>query len=341
MSRYGWMVFMVAAFLLAGLNCTQEELVWPVQDSYILSTDGVSKIFVHDNQGAVLATLLPLQDSMKGISSPTLVNSGAKVVFTTYTLPDSFKTLVVVDQAGNLVYTYEGLGILGAQGSPTRSEICYTLNSARVYILPVGESDEQPMPRTLFTDEEVKSSVSGTVRFNFAVAPVFSPDGEQVAFINEGLYTDSLYDSVNDKWAYIDKNRTDVAVVNRDGTGYSLITGNLAVGSIPISTSWLTLEWSHDGKWLYAVSKSEGRVGTVYVLDVENQEVTPITRPCFSGYSYFRVSPTGDTVLLGTKPNSADLYVVGASDNYIGYDPQRLTNSLYFDQPYWGPGGGN
>ncbi|TKJ40197.1 hypothetical protein CEE36_09690 [candidate division TA06 bacterium B3_TA06] len=334
MFKKGWMVACVFAFLLlAGVFCGRDEVDWGDRASYILTTDTVSVIYVLDDTGELVASITPLEDSMQGIWSPTLIGASEKIAFLSRQKPDYPPYLYITDRSGNELTHYEVPAPQWLDGSPTAPELVFT-TSSRISIL---KADEEKIS-TLFTDRKTESEAVDSILFTKAMAPAFSPDGEVIAFINLGTYEKDT------PAGPIPVPRADIGLVNRDGSDYRLLTGSLK-DPLPIG-SWIDLCWSHDGRWIFAVKESEGKIGTVYVIRYDETQpevqIIPISKDWFKSYSYITASPTGDTLLLGTAPRHADLYVwefkEEAGTVITGSEVGRLTDAKVYADPDWGPG---
>lgn len=319
--------------LVAFVFCGKKESEWDDRESYIVVTDTISVIYVLDDTGAVVASITPLEDSMQGIWSPTLIGASERVAFLSRQKPDYPPYLYITDRSGKELTHYEVAFPQWLDGSPTAPELVFT-TSSRISIL---KTDEEKIS-TLFTDRKIESEAVDSILFTKAMAPAFSPDGEVIAFINLGTYEKDT------PAGPIPVPRADIGLVNRDGSDYRLLTGSLK-DSLPIG-SWIDLCWSHDGRWIFAVKESEGKIGTVYVIRYDETQpevqIIPISKDWFKSYSYITASPTGDTLLLGTAPRHADLYVWEFKEKegtvITGSEVGRLTDAEVYVDPDWGPG---
>ena len=97
-----------------------------------------------------------------------------------------------------------------------------------------------------------------------------------------------------------------------------------------------------------AVTSVDGKIGMIYLVpfseSTDDVTIIPVNRDWFDSYSYVTVSPTGDTLLLGTTPNHADLYVVEFNVTTGGVTignqvKERLTSQQVYADPDWGPAG--
>ena len=324
----------IALLLLAGVFCGRDEADWGDRASYILTTDTISVIYVLDDTGELVASITPLEDSMQGIWSPTIIEASEKIAFLSREKPDYPPYLYITDRSGNELTTYEVPAPQWLDGSPTAPELVFA-TSSRISILKV---DEEKIS-TLFTDRKTESKVVDSILFTKAMAPAFSPSGEKVAFIQLGKYFELAGTQ------YAERPRTDVGVVNRDGSGYNLLTASL---KDPLHIgSWINLCWSHDGRWILAVREESGRIGTIYAMRYDETQpevqIVPISKDWFKSYSYITVSPTGDTLLLGTAPPHADLYVLEFGEETGAFKvgslvSGRLTDAKVYADPDWGPG---
>ena len=184
MFKKGRMVVCGFAFLLvAGVFCGKKESEWDDRESYIVVTDTISVIYVLDDTGELVASITPLEDSMQGIWSPTLIEASERVAFLSRQKPDYPPYLYITDRSGNELTHYEVAFPQWLDGSPTAPELVFT-TSSRISIL---KTDEEKIS-TLFTDRKTESEAVDSILFTKAMAPAFSPDGEKVAFIQLGKY---------------------------------------------------------------------------------------------------------------------------------------------------------
>lgn len=336
MNRKGWMVFPLvsAVMLLAAGSCGEPEVEWAERDSYIATTDGVSKIYVLDDRGAAIADLSPLRDSMTGIKSPVLVGKSQEIAFLSALKPGFPDYLCVVDRRGENLRVYEVTQVQQLGGSPMRSELVFTISATERRIRIVKTSEGRDDIRLLFTDALIPSEAVDTIYFEQAIEPVFSPDGSQVAFVNVGYYW-GMGPLGPEK-----ESRTDIGIVQSDGTGYRLLTGDESE-ALSMAT-WLQVLWSYDSKWIFAVQGSE-TIDCIYAVRVSDGRVFYLTRDFFSSYNYITASPIGDSLILGTVVPHADLYVLEYSDETGEFKlgakiAGRLTDAGIYAQPDWGPG---
>lgn len=336
------LLFVLAA-ISGDMACESPVPDWGIRDSYIVVTDNTDTLFnnakhlyVVDDTGGIIAAIAPLEDSMTGIAVPTFVDASKQIAFLSSDLPSDPATLHVIDRSGKKLYHFDGLMPIQLDGSPSEPLLVFTFNITNkvVYLMPTDNSQashyklfESATPRVYCPD------IGDSLDLSQAFQPAFSPTGDEVAFVNIGSYMSQAGP----------KARTDIAVAKKDGTGYHLVTGSLSNDdTLPMST-WLDLFWSYDGDWLFLVEGSSFPEA-LYEINVSNGSIFRIDRDFFKSYSYVRPSPTGDTLLFGTKPKNADLYIVGYSivDNHP--EPgqtisRRITNKRYYDQPDWAPGG--
>jgi len=327
-------VLSAAVLLAAGVFCGEEKIPWEERASYILSTDTISKIYVHDNTGAVVGSLSPLSDTnMRSIHSPILIGKAEKVAFLSRLSPQSNQLyLCITDPSGEELDIRPIVNPDHLDGSPTALELVYTTAATHRRISLVNVSSGSV--KMLFSDTAVESESVGTIFLDQTLEPAFSPDGSQIAFINVGSYYDSTSNPPQLQF------RTDMGLVERDGSGYRLLTGHLS-NPLPDAT-WLQVCWTHDGKWILAFTKANDAVGEVYAVSTEDGRVFAIGEDHLKAYCYVTASPTGDTLLLGTAPSHADLYVVEFNGSSampsVGFEVSRLTESQIFAEPDWGPG---
>jgi hypothetical protein len=326
---------LICMLLAAGIFCNRDDIDWGECPSYIVATDTISKIYVLDDTGGVITSISPLQDSMTGIWSPTLINGSEELAFLSRSKPGDPPYLYVTDRSGKKLTAYEIGSLSDLDGSPTYPELVF-VSGDRISILDT----EDEKASTLFNDTKMESEAVDTIFFRKAMAPAFSPDGEVVAFMQLGYYYD------NPGGQIIEVPRMDIGVVNRDGTGYHLLTADMDE-PFPALTKWLKLCWTQDGNWLLAVTSTDGKMGIVYQMPFKEGaseiSITPVNRDWFDSYAYVTASPTGDTLLLGTTPNFADLYVVEFNDeegrfHLASQVAGRLTSQQVYADPDWGPG---
>jgi len=323
-----------AFLLVAGVFCGRDEVDWGDRASYILTTDTVSVIYVLDDTGALVTSITPLKDSMQGIWSPTLIGASEKIAFLSRQKPDYPPYLYITDRSGNELTIYEVPAPQWLDGSPAAPELVFA-TSSRISIL---KADEEKIS-TLFTDRKTESEAVDSILFTKAMAPAFSPSGEVVAFVNLGTYEKDTPAGT------IPVPRADLGLVNRDGSNYRLLTGSLD-DPLPTTGNWLGISWSHDGRWILAVREEGGRIGPIYAIRYDESQpellITTLYKDWFKSYSYVTASPTGDTLLLGTAPRHADLYVwefkEKAGTVITGSEVGRLTDAEVYADPDWGPG---
>jgi hypothetical protein len=332
----------LGAFLMTA-DCTTPVPDWGTRSSYIVVADNTDTLvnnakhlYVVDDTGGIIASIAPLVDSMTGIASPTFVDGTKQIAFLSSDLPTDPATLHVIDRTGRKLYHYDGLFPIQLDGSPTEPLLAFTYNSTSKRVLLMQTDDSKANPYNLFKQNTPKvfcPSVGDSLELLQAFQPSFSPSGDEIAFINIGTYMTGAGPM----------DRTDIAVSNKDGTNYHLVTGvAVDADSLPKST-WLDLFWSSDGEWIFVV-EGTSHPAMLYEIRVSDGTIYLLYRDFFQSYSYVRPSPTGDTLLFGTRPRNADLYVVGYSiqNNHPELEAaisKRLTNTRYFDQPDWGPGG--
>jgi len=333
--------------IIGVMACQSPVPAWEIRNSYIVVTDNTDSsannarhLYVLDDAGAIIASISPLVDSMTGLASPTFVDGTQQIAFLSSELPEDPATLYVIDRSGRKLYHFEGIMPIQLDGSPTEPLLTFNYNIANKRIALMSTDDSTANPYNLFEDATPKAycpAVADSLELLQALEPAFSPTGDEIAFINVGRQMTG--------GGPVD--RTDLAVANKDGTNYRLLTGNLPKDDTLPKASWLDLFWSHDGNWIFIVQGSSFPE-MLYEINASNGSIYRIYKDFFKSYAYVRPSPTSDTLLFGTKPRNADLYTVGYS--IVGDPPdehpepgrdisKRLTNMRYYDQPDWGPGG--
>lgn len=305
---------------------------WEPRDSYILVTDTVSVIYVLDDTGMVVGSLAPLVDSMEGIHSPTLVGRAEQVAFLSKLKPsDSKPYLCIVDPSG------EELKVTAFRpddidGSPGAREVVFTIVSGsnrRIYLM----DSEDGSASLVCADTAATSDAVGTVLFEQALEPAFSPDGATIAFVNVGTYFDT------DIGGWVP--RRDVGLVGRDGSNYRLLTGDIDGTPLPPST-WIDLCWTHNGDWILVFEKNaQGTLNSVYAVQAKDESgnIYSLQYDYMDSYTYASTSPTGDTIVLGTAPSHADVYLIEFESPPDMPGPRtRISQVEYFAEPDWGPG---
>lgn len=336
MNIKGWMVFTLALILagLSSVSCEKPLPDWPERDSYIVTTDGVSNIYVLDDQGALIATVSPLRDSMQGIKNPVLAGKSQQIVFLSALKPGYPDYPCVVDRWGDNLRVFDVTQVQQLNGSPVESEFLFTISGTERRVRIVRTDESRDDIRLLFSETFALSEEADTIFFEQAIEPAFSPQASLVAFVNVGYYW------MDTPLGPRKESRTDIGIVKSDGTGYQLLTGD-GPPSLPMAT-WLQVLWTHDSKWILAVQGS-GSIEAVYAVRVSDGKVFYVARDYFSGYNYAAASPTGDSLLLGTALPHADLYVVGFSDETGEFKlgasvAGRLTDAGIYSQPDWRSG---
>jgi len=152
--------------------------------------------------------------------------------------------------------------------------------------------------------------------------PVWSPEGTKIAFEYMQLGADC---------------RADIAVINADGTGLSLLTDDPWWDSGP--------RWSPDGTTITFRSDRDG-YNELYAMNADGSNVRRLTHyeGMVSGYYW---APDGQNLVVSLAPNTSDLswgnpnleiYVIDAT----GGDPRRLTYNNWPDTNCaWAMPGGN
>jgi dipeptidyl aminopeptidase/acylaminoacyl peptidase len=145
-------------------------------------------------------------------------------------------------------------------------------------------------------------TIADLYRIKNAGAPVVSPDGSLVAF------TLSVYDLPKGL------TKTDIYLMNSDGTGIKDITSNDKNDDYPV--------WSNDGKGIYFISDKTG-TPELYLYNLADTSVSQITS-ISTGVDDPKLSPNGEFVAFST-----DVYPeYGADDNC-----NRITDSAAANGP--------
>ncbi|GEM_PF-2795023 len=332
---------MVFAVILIGLSytaCNVSVEQWPLRDSYIAVTDNEAAIVILDSQGKVVKRIYPLVDSMEEIHSPILLGKSEKVAFLSRNKPSAPFYIYAVDRNGKNLVAAEIPNARYLDGSPVSNELLFSSAGTGNRLTIVDFSTNPPAYHRVFNKTQIYCpAVEATVTLTQAFAGAYSPDGEKIAFITLGTYPAPIPSDPPIE-------RVDIGIVNRDGSGYKLLTGNYKE-SLPF-TSWVKLLWTFDGKYVLAITGRE-TISSIYVFQMTGKGAGVLTTrstPYLHSYSYVTVSPTGDTLLFGTTPGEADLFVADFYNNSTNFKLAakilgRLSNKSTYAEPDWGPGG--
>ncbi len=146
-----------------------------------------------------------------------------------------------------------------------------------------------------------------------AFAPVWSPDGKQIAF-SLGLY-----------FRAPGRPRAEVGLINADGTGFRSLTTDEANNGFP--------SWSPDGKRM--VYKKDAHL---VILDLTTSAVTNLTEPGPQHDNFPQWSPKGDVIAFTSDRGSAEdfrLYLIRPD----GTGLRKLTDSPGDGHSIWSPDG--
>jgi Tol biopolymer transport system component len=147
-----------------------------------------------------------------------------------------------------------------------------------------------------------------------ALAPVYSPNGDRIAF-GFGRFFQSIKGPA----------LGDIAIIDSDGTHLNILTDGTGNYGFP--------SWSPDGKKLVYRGATDSVTG-VFIIDIETKKVTRLTH----GRDNFPVwSPNGDVIAFTSKKNNNyDLFTIKPD----GTDLKRLTTDPGNDaHSVWSPDG--
>jgi Tol biopolymer transport system component len=191
--------------------------------------------------------------------------------------------------------------------SPDGTEIVYyTHFSMQSWAIMIMNADgSNPRQLTMSEGETICS-----------FGPVWSPEGQRIVFNIEP-----------NSHPTCEMKATEIAVINIDGSGFTILTQNNAndlVGS-----------WTPDGKQLIFTSDRDGD-NQIYVMDADGGNPHRLTE-LGSRNSMPSLSPDGRLIAFVSNRNGNDeIYLMGAD----GSDPRRLTDNTASDwQPSWSPDG--
>lgn len=153
------------------------------------------------------------------------------------------------------------------------------------------------------------SPVALTGGFGNSWLPKISPDGAQIAFINDG------------------EGNSEVYVMNADGSSQTNVSNSDADDNTP--------SWSPDGSWLAFTSNRDGNYD-IYSLNLSSGQVFNLTDSSADD-QYPAWSPDGDALVFasngGSRGQHFDLYLLD-TDGQTASSAERLTSE---DGDDWSP----
>ncbi len=273
-------------------------------------------------------TIPPIPTKPRLTPTPTLTSGSAEPAEAGEVVADQPAEIV----RGAIIYGSARSGAIGL----------YVLSEDGQYIAPVnlGESVE------------------------YAVWPHVSPDGTQLAFVSIqgdflplGIFIADMScvitpegcpnpprqltfgEGYHPKWspdgsqiAYSCNNQTDVCVINADGTGRQVLTGD------EDAADWFP-GWTRDNRIVFMstrdVDTTQGRRSEIYIMNADGTEVTRLTEDKTAYNAYPSVSPDGKIITFesSTADNpKSEIYLM----NTDGSNRTQITSDPAWNQiPVW------
>lgn len=149
-----------------------------------------------------------------------------------------------------------------------------------------------------------------------ALAPVWSPQGDRIAFGFGSFFQNMLQG----------RSTADIAIINKDGSGLNVLTDGRGNYGFP--------SWSPDGKKIVYRAATETSKG-LFILEVATGKSAPLTQDSHDNFPAW--SPVADVIAFTRKAgNNYDIYTIKADGSQL----RRLTTDPGNDaQCSWSPDG--
>ena len=150
-----------------------------------------------------------------------------------------------------------------------------------------------------------------------ALAPVWSPQGDKIAF-GFGRYFQSLQGPAIG----------DIAIINSDGTHLEVLTDGKGNYGFP--------SWSPDGKKIVYRGATDSIKG-LFIVDVETKKITRLTTNSHDNFPGW--SPNGDLIAFtGKREGNYDIYTIkpdGSDLKRLTTDPGNEAHSVWSPDGKW------
>lgn len=280
-----------------------------------LTKDSGEKIYprwLPDNRIAYLSWLdggqILFIDGTKGskgeFDNPNWSPDGKQMVFHRELNHDSppYKKLYSRDQQFQLIRS----GVFPCYAPSGTSLICND-KTAGIHHNQVMQMDLEGKHRIILFGDSVRS----------ALAPVWSPQGDRIAF-GFGKYFQSLQGPAIG----------DIAIINKDGKGLKILTDGKGNYGFP--------SWSPDGKKLVYRASTDSVKG-LFIIDIESGHITQLTNNSQDNFPVW--SPKTDLIAFTSKrEGNYDLYTIhadGSELKRITTDPGNEAHSVWSPDGEW------
>jgi Tol biopolymer transport system component len=280
-----------------------------------VTKDSGEKIYPHwlnDNRIAYLTWVdggqILFTDGTKGahgdFDSPAWTTDGKMMVFHRELNHDHppFNKLYSRDKQFQLVRS----GVFPCY-SPSGTNLICNDKTAGIHHNQIMQMDLEGKNRFILFGDSVKS----------ALAPVWSPQGDRIAF-GFGKYFQSLQGPAIG----------DIAIINKDGRGLKVLTDGKGNYGFP--------SWSPDGKRLVYRASNDSLKG-LFIIDIETRSVTTLTNNSQDNFPVW--SPKGDWIAFTSKRESNyDLFAIhpdGTGLKRLTTDPGNEAHSVWSPDGEW------